>query len=147
MALDDDIFLLSQTPLFSNMNKEQLKVVASGLQHRIIKSNNVLFLEKSPAESAYVVMRGKLELSKKNTKGVIYEKNQVSSRSLLAELALITLIEHQYTATAMEDSEILRIPRKLFHKLLKEYPQVSSIIQKRIRNNIISIIESCLVKK
>jgi CRP-like cAMP-binding protein len=41
-------------------------------------------------------------------------------------MALISDVERTFTATAREPSEVLRVTRALFHRVLKEYPRSAS---------------------
>lgn len=59
--------------------------------------------------------------------------------ALLSELALFTLCERKFTAIAAEDSEVIRITRILFHRLVEEFPEVADIVTARIRDNIAAL--------
>ncbi|MGO7660807.1 cyclic nucleotide-binding domain-containing protein, partial [Rhizobium ruizarguesonis] len=63
MALTHDIHMLAQLPLFKDMNEDQLRLVAFGADRRMIAAGQMLFRQGSPAESAYVILTGSLELS------------------------------------------------------------------------------------
>jgi len=45
-------------------------------------------------------------------------------------------VERKFTAVAQSDSDVIRITRSLFHRLLEEYPDVAAIVEGRIRDNI-----------
>jgi CRP-like cAMP-binding protein len=62
MALSDDIRLLSGVPLFQGLDDDQLRLVAFGAERRSVAKGQELFREQSPAECAYVVARGRLDL-------------------------------------------------------------------------------------
>lgn len=40
---------------------------------------------------------------------------------------------------AAEDSEVIRITRILFHRLVEEFPEVADIVSARIRDNIAAL--------
>ena len=135
MALTDDIRLLSQLPLFHGMSEEQLRLIAFGADRRHIAAGQTLFREKSPAECAYVVARGSFELSAVDGAGASKVEATVQTGTLLSELALVTLVERKYTAVALEDSDVIRITRALFHRLIEEYPDAGQLIENRVRAN------------
>jgi CRP-like cAMP-binding protein len=135
MALSDDIRLLSQLPLFHGMGDEPLRLIAFGADRRRVSEGQVLFREKSPAECAYVVTNGSFELSILDASGQPHVEATIQAGTMLSELALVTLVERKYTAVALEESDVIRITRALFHRLIEEYPDAGLLIQNRVREN------------
>ncbi|MDQ0457321.1 cyclic nucleotide-binding domain-containing protein [Rhizobium paknamense] len=139
MALSDDMQLLSSLPLFQGLEPDQLRLIAFGAEHRPIATGHLLFRERSPAECAYVVVRGRFELSTQGRDGKPHVAAVAEPGTMLSELALATMVERKYTAIALEEAEVIRIPRPLFHRLLEEYPQLARVMQERIRQNLLAL--------
>jgi CRP-like cAMP-binding protein len=144
MALNDDIRLLSQVPLFRELDADQLRLIAFGAERRSVAAGQELFRERSPAESAFIVGKGRFELYATNRDGAARLEQAVGPGTLLSELALVTMVERKFTAVAVEDSEALKISRSLFQRLLEEYPQVGHIVEGRIRDNIAGLAKAAL---
>lgn len=142
MALADDIKLLAQVPLFSQLQGDQLRLVAFGAERRSISAGQELFRERSPAESAFIVARGRFDLYATDRDGQVSRQRSVGAGTLLSELALVTMVERKFTAVAAEDSETLKITRSLFERLLEEYPDVGRVIEARIRENIAGLAKA-----
>jgi len=142
MSLNEDIRLLSQVPLFKDMNDDQLRLVAFGAERRQVAAGQELFREKSPAESAFIIARGRFELLMTDRNGEAKVEATVGPGTLLSELALITMVERKFTAVAVEDAEAMKISRSLFHRLLEEYPEVGRVIERRIRDNIAGLAKA-----
>ena len=140
MALSDDIRLLSQVPLFRELDGDQLRLIAFGAERRAIASGQELFRERSPAECAFIVARGSFTLSSTERGG--QPETVVGPGTMLSELALVTMVERKFTAISTEDAEVLRITRSLFHRLLEEYPAVGRIVEMRIRDNITGLAKA-----
>jgi len=136
MALTDDIRLLSKVPLFQDLGDDQLRLIAFGAERRHVPGGQILFREKSPAECAFVVVSGSFELSILGRNGKPKVEATATPGTMLSELALVTLVERKFTAVAQSDSDVIRITRSLFHRLLEEYPDVAAIVEGRIRDNI-----------
>ncbi|MBA8833036.1 cyclic nucleotide-binding domain-containing protein [Rhizobium leguminosarum] len=136
MALTDDIHMLAQLPLFKDMNEDQLRLIAFGADRRMIAAGQMLFRQGSPAESAYVILSGSLELSATSSDGMQRTGGIAGPGTLVSELALVTLVERKFTAVAREDTSIIRITRALFHRLIEEYPDAARLIENRIRDNL-----------
>ncbi|HCL65788.1 MAG TPA: protein kinase [Rhizobium sp.] len=141
MALSDDIELLSRVPLFQGLDSDQLRLIAFGAEHRAVSAGQALFREKSPAECAYVISRGRLELSTLGRGGKPKVEMVAEKGTMLSELALVTMVERKYTAIALEDCDVIRVTRALFHRLLEEYPEMAAVVQDRIRQSIASLVE------
>ncbi|WP_117194894.1 cyclic nucleotide-binding domain-containing protein [Rhizobium terrae] len=142
MSLTEDIRLLSQVPLFRDMNEDQLRLVAFGAERRQVAPGQELFREKSPAESAFIVARGRFELLMSGRNGEVKVEATVGPGTLLSELALVTMVERKFTAVAIDDAEAMKISRTLFHRLLEEYPQVGRMIENRIKDNIAGLAKA-----
>ncbi|MCM2456962.1 cyclic nucleotide-binding domain-containing protein [Rhizobium sp. CG4] len=139
MALMDDIRLLSQVPLFAGLSEDQLRLIAFGAERRRVSTGQLLFRENSPAECAFLVIKGLFELSNMGRSGKPVLATRSGEGTLLSELALFTLCERKFTAVAAEDSEVIRITRTLFHRLVEEYPDVADMVIARIRDNLASL--------
>ncbi|MNU01913.1 hypothetical protein D3C72_2454550 [compost metagenome] len=42
------------------------------------------------------------------------------------------MVERKFTAVAVEDSDVIRITRALFHRLVEEYPDMAVVVRQRI---------------
>jgi CRP-like cAMP-binding protein len=140
LALNDDIVLLSNVPLFADISEDKLRLIAFGAERRRIFKGQELFREGAPADCAYAIASGSLSLSKEGVDGSQTTVSTVSRGALLSELALISMVERKFTATAEEDSEVIRINRPLFRRMLEEYPEVAELVEARIRENLQAMI-------
>lgn len=140
MALNDDIALLSNVSLFADIGEDKLRLIAFGAERRRVAKGHELFREGAPADCAYAVAAGSFALSNANAQGRQQQVMTVGRGALLSELALISMVERKFTATAQEDSEVIRINRPLFRRMLEEYPEVTAMVEARIRENIQAMI-------
>ncbi|MCM2293336.1 cyclic nucleotide-binding domain-containing protein [Allorhizobium sp. BGMRC 0089] len=139
MALSDDMQLLSGQPLFQGLDVDQLRLIAFGAERKSIGQGQPLFRQHAPAECAYVVARGRFELIETGHDGKAHVAAVAGQGTMLSELALATMVERKYTAIALEEAEVLRIPRSLFHRLLEEYPSLGQVMQQRIRDSLLAL--------
>ncbi|KPF42828.1 cyclic nucleotide-binding domain-containing protein [Rhizobium sp. G187] len=141
MALSEDIELLSALPLFSSLEKDQVKLIAFGAEHRVVGPGEALFREKAPADCAYVVARGRLDLYVMGRGNQPYKQASAGPGVMLSELALVTMVERKYTAIAATETDVLRLTRAIFHRLLEEYPPMARLVQDRIKQTLGELIE------
>ena len=57
------------------------------------------------------------------------------------EMALISETLHAASAVATEHSEVLKISRPLFRRMLSEYPQLALLLQERISQSVLEFTD------
>ena len=140
MALSDDIALLSKVPLFAGLSDDRLRLMAFGAERRRLVEGQTLFREGTSADCGFVVAYGAFQLASTRRDGSTRDEGVAGEGTLLSELAMISAVERKYTAVALEDSEVIRINRPLFRRMLEEYPDVAILVDTRIRENLAAMI-------
>ena len=142
MSLTDDIALLSLVPLFADIDDDKLRLIAFGAERRRLNRGQQLFREGAPADCAFAVASGSFSLTRGLVDGSVEVVDTVGRGTLLSELAMISFVERKFTATAEEDSEVIRINRPLFRRMLEEYPEVAVVVEGRIKANLQAMINA-----
>ncbi|WP_445502582.1 cyclic nucleotide-binding domain-containing protein [Microvirga sp. G4-2] len=127
MALDDDIAVLSQAPLFNLLERDALRLVAFASETRNLRAGDVLFRKGDRSDGGYVVSRGAIAL----------DANEDGSPaafvagpgSLIGQAALFTRISRPATATAQEASTVIRVTPSLMRRVLEEFPDAAAAMQ------------------
>jgi CRP-like cAMP-binding protein len=134
MTIEDDIAFFERVPTLSMLGRGALRILAIGAESRYVHSGETLFVVGDEADSGYVVQEGSFNLTSRATDNG--KTVRVGVGTLLGELALFTETTRPVTATALEPSTVLRIPRPLFLKMLDGYPDAATrlrdILAKRI---------------
>ncbi|RWM24880.1 Crp/Fnr family transcriptional regulator [Mesorhizobium sp.] len=131
MALDDDIRILSGVKLFQGFTQEQLRLLAFGAENTFLKAERKLYLEDDEADSAYIVVSGLIALYREQG-GERIPIGTAGPGAMLSELALIADTRRLTSASAAADSEVIRLSRKMFHRILEEYPELAAQLHERI---------------
>lgn len=134
MSIEDDIAFLERVPTLALLGRDALRILAIGAESRYLHDGNVLFAQGEPADAGYVLQEGLLSLGP--VRGTA-EPLTVGPGTLLGELALLTETLRPVTATALEPSTVIRIPRTLFLKMLEGYPEAAL----RLRDSFIARAE------
>jgi CRP-like cAMP-binding protein len=142
LSLNDDIALLSLVPLFADIDDDKLRLIAFGAERRRLNRGQQLFREGAPADCAYAIASGSVTLTRSLVDGSAEVVDTVGRGTLLSELAMISFVERKFTATAEEDSEVIRINRPLFRRMLEEYPEVAVVVEGRIKANLQAMIDA-----
>lgn len=123
MAIEDDINFFEKVPTLSMLGRGALRILAIGAESRYVHSGETLFAVGDDADGGYVVQEGSFRLSPRG--GDAAKSLRVGVGTLLGELALFTETTRPVTATALEPSTVLCIPRPLFLKMLEGYPDAA----------------------
>lgn len=141
MALLDDMQLLNRVELLASLGEEKLRLIAFGAERRRFAPGQELFSEDSPADGAFVIASGEVELKQRTKDGSDRSLATVGEGTLLGELALISAVNRSMTAIAVDEVEVMRINRPLFHRMLVEYPEIADIVRERITGNLNKLTE------
>jgi CRP-like cAMP-binding protein len=134
MSIEDDIAFFERVPTLSLLGRGALRILAIGVDSRYVHSGEVLFRAGENADCGFVIQEGSLRLSTEasaNGKSIT-----VGPGTLLGELALLTGTRRPATATAIEPSTVLRIPRPLFMKMLEGYPDAAQRLREILTRRI-----------
>ena len=119
--------------LFDGFDHDHLRLLAFGAEARALGQGTRLYLQNTPSDGGYVVVRGNVELISGLNDSVV---SSHGAGSLIGEMALISETQHAATAVATENSEVLKITRPLFRRMLNEYPQLAVLLQQRISESV-----------
>src|SRR6266478_5222263 len=120
MTVEDDIAFFERVPTLNLLGRQALRILAIGAQTRYVHGGEVLFTAGEEAEGSFVVQEGRFNLAPASSgdgKAIV-----VGPYALLGEIALFTESTRSATATALEPSSVLLIPRPLFLKMLDSFP-------------------------
>jgi CRP-like cAMP-binding protein len=123
MTIEDDISLFERVPTLNTLGRQALRILAIGAETRYIHEGEVLFNEGNAADGGFVVQEGRFRLSAESAPDE--RPVTVGPLTLLGELALFTETRRPATATALEPSTVLMIPRPLFLKMLDSFPDAA----------------------
>ncbi|GAB1580160.1 MULTISPECIES: Crp/Fnr family transcriptional regulator [Phyllobacteriaceae] len=139
MALDDDIRILGTVGLFESFTAEQLRLLAFGAERLVLRAGRELFREGQSADCAYVVVSGNISLFRDGPNGRVTIRS-VGPGAILGEMALIAQTTRLTSAFADGETEVIRLSRAIFHRILEEYPDVAAALHAHISRNLTDLI-------
>lgn len=140
MALDDDIRILSGVAFFDGFTTDQLRLIAFGAERLRLAAEETLFREGEPADCAFVVLDGSIELFTAEGGGKRLA-GWARAGAMLGELALIAGTRRPTSAEAASDSRLLRVARKDFRRVLEEYPDLAAALHRRMADEFRTMVE------
>jgi CRP/FNR family transcriptional regulator len=118
---------LGQVPLFRELAPEDLRALAAEARVRRLSKGELLFLEGEPVRGLFVVGKGLVKVYKLDPEGRKQVVLHVEGPGrFLAEVALfLERPTYPASAEALEESEVLALPKERFFQLLEERPQLA----------------------
>lgn len=135
MALDDDIRILGKVGLFETFNGEQLRLLAFGAERLVLRPGRELFHEGQSADCAYIIVSGHIVLFHR-LKNERVPVRSVHPGSIIGEMALIAQTNRLTGALAEEETEVIRLSRTVFRRILEEYPELAANLYQRISDDL-----------
>jgi CRP-like cAMP-binding protein len=139
MALQDDIARLARIPLFAALEPDALRLIAFSAETRILRAGDVLFRRGDASDGGYIVRTGSIALDLDGVGGAAAQIARVDD--LIGETAMITMIERPVTAVAREPSTVLKVSRKLFHRVLHEFPESAKRLRQTLSERLVNFTQ------
>jgi CRP-like cAMP-binding protein len=127
MTIEDDIAFLERIAILRQLGAPALRILAIGAESYRVEPDQVLFAAGESADGAYVVQQGSFTLQPDTGEAAL-----AGPGTLLGESALLAETRRPATATAREDSTVLRISRAMFLKMLESYPDAAQRLREMI---------------
>ncbi|MRG54815.1 cyclic nucleotide-binding protein [Phyllobacterium sp. YR620] len=141
MAIEDDIRILETVGLFETFTRDQLRLLAFGTERLVLREGRELYREGQSADCAYVIDRGEISLFREGTTGRVILKT-VGPGAVLGEMAIIAQTKRLTSAMAEAETEVIRLNRSLFRRILEEYPEIAAALHDKIASDISELIDA-----
>ena len=134
MSADDDIRNLSKIPILGALENDALRLIVFAGETRILRAADILFRRGDRSDCGYVLTSGVIAFDARDdgTAATVISK----PFTLIGELALISETERTFTAVARQPSTVLKIPRSLFTRVLREYPGSARALRAMMSNRL-----------
>jgi CRP-like cAMP-binding protein len=134
VTLEQDMRRLSAIPLFAELGPEALRLLAFSGETRIFRTGDVLFRRGEIADGGFILMIGSITLDPMGEGRTA--KQIVGPGTLIGERALISALPRPTTAVAREPSTVLKITRRLFYRVLNEFPGSADRVRKNLARDL-----------
>lgn len=110
---------MSRSPLFHGMDADELTRIALTMTRRRYRRDEVIFHEGDPGDSLHVVVEGQVKITRESAEGGEAIVALLSPGESFGELVLLDGAPRSATATAMEATETMVMPRSTFLELVE----------------------------
>jgi CRP-like cAMP-binding protein len=140
MSVDDDVALLERVPTLRLLGMSSLRMLAIGSEQRDFVRGDQLFTVGEDADAGFVVQRGSFRIADEQGAEMI-----AGVGTLIGELALVVAMARPSTATAVEHSTVIRVPRSLFQRVLESDPDAARRLRDAFANRTSQIASDILM--
>jgi len=105
-------------------------------EKRSIQAGTIIFNERDPADSMFLVVNGRVAISKKIIEGSDKILATLGAGEYFGEMGLLTGTRRSATARAMEDSELIEIDQEVFTTLLKDEPSLGMDLLRQLAQRL-----------
>ena len=140
MSIEDDVALLERVPTLRLLGAASLRMLAIGSEQRNLARGALLFNEGDDADAGFIVQRGALRIGDADGAEII-----AGPGDLIGELALVVAMQRPATATALENSSVVRIARSLFQRVLESDPDAARRLRDDFAGRTSEIVSDVLM--
>ena len=112
---------LREIELFDNFPPKTLQALAKICQKKQIKKKEFLFTEGDPGRAVYYCIKGYIQLYKSDDQGRETVIKVIRSGEMFGEVILFEKDNYPVTAMALDQSDLIVIPKSEFYKTGNSY--------------------------
>ncbi len=127
---------LRRCALFAHVDDDGLRVLAALMRPRRFRRNEVIFHQQDVGDSLHIVVDGGVKIVLPSQEGEEAIIASLKPGDFFGELALLDGSPRSTTATAMEPTETLALPRDQFLRLLPEDPRLVTALLKALAGEL-----------
>ena len=131
---EDNIYtVLSKIPIFSDLNKKEMKAVERILHQRSYKPEEIVFNEGDPGVGMYIIVTGHINITIGSEEKLLAV---LANGDFFGEIALLSETPRTATATAAIETHMLGFFQSDLFSLLETNPQTGNKILLRLAQMI-----------
>lgn len=142
LTVIEKVIFLQNIEVFSEVPTEPLAYLASIGEENSIRKGDQIYKENDPSDAMYLVLEGRIRLHRDDT-----EVTVAGPKDVFGVWALFDEEPRVVTATALEDTLLLRIDREDFIDLLSDHVQITQGVLKALVKRLRGLAESVGVER
>lgn len=125
LSVVEKIIFLKEIPFFQGMTVNQLQALANICEENLFEANQPIFSQGDAGGALYVIVSGRVAIEQEKRAGSFARLATLEARSYFGEMSLFDNASRSATATALQDTLILRIRREPLITLARQHPDLS----------------------
>ncbi len=124
MGIQDEVELLKRIPLFANLERSKLKLLAFTSERLTWPAGATLFRQNEMGDAAYILIDGEAEVLVE-ADGREIPVATLARNDVVGEIAIICDVPRTATVRARGELTTLKIAKDLFFRLIAEFPEMA----------------------
>jgi CRP/FNR family transcriptional regulator, cyclic AMP receptor protein len=126
---------LRAVPCFSELDDTSLCEIVGASSNLVWRAGAPIFEQGDPAEALYIVLSGTIRIVDEREREVA----RLGPGEFFGELSLLLDTNHSKSAEAVDDSELMVVPRRPFESLLAEDPALEQAVRRGMDQRLRSV--------
>lgn len=123
--------------ILAGFDKTAAGLVLAHLTEALYAPGQVVFEDKAPGDTLYIVKSGRVRVTKQLENGLVHSLAEMEAGEFFGEMALLEAKPRSATVTACVPTRLLSMSRPMFNTLIEDHPSVAinflKIISARLR--------------
>jgi uncharacterized membrane protein len=137
--MSTNLSILAEIPMFSLLDDDERAALAELMKEERFAADKCIYNLGDPADSLYIVVRGRVQVSVKDDLGEEIVLGESESGEVFGEISLLDGGPRNATAVTVEPCEVLRLDRECLQKLISSHPHAAldllTVVGRRLRAN------------
>ena len=117
------IDFIIELPMFTNLNEEELRIIAGRMNFFELQKGEILFREGDKGNFVCYVVEGILEVLKQTESGKEVHIATIPRKRSIGEMSIIDNTPRSATVRAKTDVALVSLTQSGFDEILEQYPQ------------------------
>lgn len=117
--------LLKDVPLFAGLDEDDLSRLSLVLTDKHYPKDSVVVSASDPGDALYIIAEGQVKVSLWSDSGKEIILDTLSDGAFFGEMSLVDGEPRSANVTCITDAHILRLARRDFLQLLRQYPSIA----------------------
>jgi CRP-like cAMP-binding protein len=126
---------LRAVPAFADLDEATLCSIVGASSNLVWRAGALIFEPDEPAEALYIVLSGSIRISEVPEQDVA----RLGPGDFFGELALLQRTNHSKRADALEDSELMVVPKESFEALLADDAGLAQAVRAAMAERLRSV--------
>ena len=135
MSLNEEVEVLRNIPLFSQIDPSKLKLLAFTSERVTYSAGQDLFKQGDPGDAAYVIIDGEADIIV-NTPGGELVVAKMKKNDFVGDIAILCDVPRTATVRAKESLCALVISKDLFFRMVNEFPEMGVEIMRELAQRL-----------
>jgi CRP-like cAMP-binding protein len=133
MTINDTMRLLAQAPFLAVLGPEEMRLLAFAAEPLQLPAGRHVARAGETADAAYVLVHGVIAAVGADGRTLA---RHATPGTIIGELGLIVSTEWQTDLVADSATQVLRLPRAQFRRLLDDYPAAAEALRQRVAADV-----------